>query len=268
MVYERIVSCAENLKARLDFIPETAVILGSGMESFVDKINIISQIPFSEIEGFPVTTVAGHNGKFILGDIDGKKILVMQGRIHYYEGFDISEVVLPIRVMGVLKIKNLFITNAAGGMNKSFSKGDIMLVTDHISSFVPSPLRGKNYEEFGSRFTDMTNAYDLELRNASKDAAEKLGIDLKEGIYIQVSGPNYETPAEIRMLSSFGDAVGMSTVVETMVARHMGIRVCALSHITNMGAGIEKEMLNHDDVLNCDVDSLCKLLKEVITIAC
>ncbi len=248
-MYERLTDCINSIREKTDFIPEIALVLGSGLGSFADEIKVEAEIPYSELDGFPVSTVAGHDGKFIFGYLDGVKIVCMKGRVHHYEGYPMQEVVMPIRLMGMLGAKTLFLTNASGGINPSFKAGDLMLITDHISSFVPNVLIGENISELGVRFPDMSDIYNASLREIIKCEADKLGIDLKEGVYVQLTGPSYESPAEIRMLGKMGaDAVGMSTVCEAIAANHMGMDICGISCVSNLAAGIAKHPLTHKEV--------------------
>ena len=231
------------------FQPEAALVLGSGLGGFGEMVEDALRIPYASIPGFPVSTVPGHAGQFILGYVRGVPVIVMQGRVHYYEGYPMEDVVMPIRIMGMLGAKKLILTNAAGGVNTAFTPGDLMLLEDHISAFVPSPLRGENLDALGTRFPDMSCVYDRHLRQAAEQAAESRGIALQKGVYLQWPGPNYESPAEIRMFRTLGaDAVGMSTVCEAIAARHMGLRVCAVSCITNMACGILPQPLSHEEV--------------------
>lgn len=237
------------ISAKMPFVPDTALVLGSGLGGLIREEDIIFSITYGELEGMPVSTVDGHNGQFIFAKLGGVNVVAMQGRVHLYEGYTAQEVVRPIRLMGMLGAKNLILTNAAGGINKTFSCGDLMLITDHISSFVSSPLVGENCALLGTRFPDMSEAYSGKLRSIALKSAERLGIELKQGVYVQVTGPNYETPAEIKMYSLLGaDAVGMSTAVEAMAAVHMGMSVCGISLITNAAAGISGKPLSHDEV--------------------
>ena len=232
-----------------DFTPEIGIVLGSGLGDFARLVDRKAEVSYDSLPGFPVSTVAGHAGKLIFGYVRAVPVVVMQGRVHYYEGYSMNEVVAPIRLMGLLGAKKLLLTNAAGGVNTSFTPGDLMLITDHISAFVPSPLRGENPQELGPRFPDMSRVYDEEMGRAVLEAGEKLGESLQQGVYLQWQGPNYETPAEIRMFRTLGaDAVGMSTVCEAIAARHMGLRVCAISCITNMACGILPQPLSHEEV--------------------
>ena len=232
-----------------NFTPEIGIVLGSGLGDFARLVDRKAEVSYASLPGFPVSTVAGHAGKLIFGYVRAVPVVVMQGRVHYYEGYSMNEVVAPIRLMGLLGAKKLLLTNAAGGVNTSFTPGDLMLATDHISAFVPSPLRGENPQELGPRFPDMSRVYDAEMGRAVLEAGEKLGEPLQQGVYLQWQGPNYETPAEIRMFRTLGaDAVGMSTVCEAIAARHMGLRVCAVSCITNMACGILPQPLSHEEV--------------------
>ena len=262
--YEKLKKCMAIVRQKTDFVPEVALVLGSGLGDFAKAIKPEAEICYSEIEGFPVSTVSGHEGKFIFGTLDGVKLVCMQGRVHYYEGYDISDVVLPIRIMGLLGAKALFLTNAAGGINKDFRAGDFMLITDHISSLIKSPLIGKNEEELGSRFPDMSEVYSNSLCNIIRHSAKEAGIDLKEGVYIQTTGPNYETPAEIRAYKMLGaDAVGMSTACEAIAAHHMGMKICAVSCISNLAAGISKNPLSHEEVKE-NADKAAPLFKKLV----
>lgn len=232
-----------------DFTPEIGIVLGSGLGDFARLVDRKAEVSYASLPGFPVSTVAGHAGKLIFGYVRSVPVVVMQGRVHYYEGYSMEQVVAPIRLMGLLGAKKLLLTNAAGGVNTSFTPGDLMLITDHISAFVPSPLRGENPQELGPRFPDMSRVYDKEMGRAVLEAGEKLGESLQQGVYLQWQGPNYETPADIRMFRTLGaDAVGMSTVCEAIAARHMGLRVCAISCITNMACGILPQPLSHEEV--------------------
>lgn len=226
----------------------TAVVLGSGLGGFADLVDTERVLPFSELEDFPVSTVEGHRGEFILGKLDGREILLMSGRVHYYEGYSMQDVVKPVRFMKNLGIRNLLLTNAAGGANPDFEPGDLMMITDHISCFVPSPLRGPAAEG-ETRFPDMTHVYDEGLMRKIRAAAGAENISLREGVYLQTAGPNYETPAEVRMYRSLGaDALGMSTAAEAMTAHALGIRVAGISCITNRAAGLNEQPLSHEEV--------------------
>ena len=245
---EKLFRCLESVKKRTDFKPEVALVLGSGLGDCADGIRIEDTVDYKDIEGFPTSTVEGHKGRFVFGYVGKVPVVIMQGRVHYYEGYPMTDVVLPVRLMGLLGAKKLILTNAAGGVNFDFDPGDFMLIRDHITTAVPSPLIGPNMDKLGPRFPDMSEVYSVRMRNVVKDAAEKLGITLKEGVYMQFSGPNYETPAEIRMCRVWGaDAAGMSTACEAMAARHMGMEVCGISCITNQAAGMG-EKLDHKEV--------------------
>ena len=246
---DRIAGCVKSIREKTDFAPRTALVLGSGLGGFADRIAVRAAVDYREIQGFPVSTVPGHKGRFVFGFVGEEPVAVMQGRVHYYEGYSMEDVVLPVRVLHALGAKRLVLTNAAGGIASSFSAGDLMLLTGHISSFVPSPLIGPNEDGLGPRFPDMSEVYSLRLREQAKRAAAERNIPLKEGVYLQTTGPNYETPEEIRMFSALGaDAVGMSTACEAMAARHMGMEVCGISCITNLAAGISKVPLSHAEV--------------------
>lgn len=249
-VYDKLSACLASVRAKTDFVPEIALVLGSGLGAFADeKVDIETVVNYDEIEGFPVSTVIGHKGRFVFGTVGGVKVAVMQGRVHYYEGYPITDVVLPARLMKLLGAKVLFLTNASGGINPDFSAGDFMLIRDHIASFVPNPLIGSNVEELGTRFPDMSNVYDNALCDIILDSAHELGIAMRQGVYAQLTGPSFETPAEIRMLHTLGaDAVGMSTAVEAIAARHAGMKVCGISCISNLAAGISPTPLTHEEV--------------------
>lgn len=245
-----ICAAADFIRARLDRLPEIGLVLGSGWGGFADRVENAVRIPYAEVPGFPAAGVAGHAGEWVIGDIGGKRVAVMSGRFHYYEGHDQKTVTLPVRVMQVLGVKTLILTNAAGGVNQSFGVGDLMMLNDHICMTGASPLFGPNIDELGPRFPDMTHAYDRELIALAREVAAGQGFELREGVYAQMPGPCYETPAEIRMLRVLGaDAVGMSTVPEVIAARHGGIRVMGLSCITNMAAGVLDQPLSHAEVM-------------------
>lgn len=246
---DRLLKCKRIIREKTNFIPEIAIVLGSGLGNYAEKMEIATEISYTEIEGFPVSTVAGHDGKFLFGYIGQKAVVMMKGRVHYYEGYEMEDVVLPIRLMKMLGAKILILTNAAGGIDSSYIPGDLMLIEDQITSFVPSPLRGQNLESLGTRFPDMSRIYDSELKAIAKKIAQKQHIDLKQGVYLQTQGPNYESPAEIKMYAACGaHAVGMSTACEAVAARHMGMRILGISCISNMAAGILDQPLNHLEV--------------------
>ncbi len=261
---DRINKCVKCIREKTDFVPKAGLILGSGLGDFAELIKAEAIVDYSDIEGFPVSTVKGHKGRFVFGYVGETPVVIMQGRVHYYEGYSMEEVVLPIRVMKQLGAEILFLTNAAGGLGDGFSCGDLMMITDHISTFVPNPLIGPNIDELGVRFPDMSNVYDKELQELIKKSSEELGIPVKEGIYIQFTGPSYESPAEIRMAKMLGaSAVGMSTVVEAIAANHMGMRICGISFISNLAAGISKTPLSHEEVKEA-ADKVAPIFKKLV----
>lgn len=238
-----------SVEKKISFRPEAALILGSGLGNFAEKVQIVETLDYKDIEGFPVSTVPGHKGRFLFGYVEDVPMVIMQGRVHYYEGYSMKEVTLPIRLMKLMGAKVLFLTNASGGINTEYHAGDFMLMEDHISSFIPSPLIGPNDEDMGPRFPDMSDVYKKEIREIIRRVAKEEDIPLQEGVYVQFTGPAYETPAEIRMARILGaDAVGMSTVCEAIVANHMGMAVCGISCITNMASGILPQPLSHTEV--------------------
>jgi len=248
-IYKKLLRCLNAVRSETAIEPSVGLVLGSGLGGYAETIDIERIVNYSAIDGFPVSTVPGHSGRFVFGNVKNVPVVVMQGRVHYYEGYSISDVVLPIRLMGMLGAKRLLLTNAAGAVNESFSAGEFMLIRDHILYGVPSPLIGPNIDELGTRFPDMSNVYSLELQNSVREAADAAGAKLNEGVYLQTSGPNFETPAEIRAYKSLGaDVVGMSTACEAVAANHMGMKVCAISCISNMAAGISKKPLTHAEV--------------------
>ncbi len=247
--YEMLKRCCEYCRTKTDFIPRIGLVLGSGLGDFAKCVQVECEIPYKDIPGFPVSTVAGHDGRYIFGWIEDVPVVLMKGRVHYYEGYSMEEVVRPIRLLKLFGVEILFLTNAAGGINLEFSAGDFMLITDQISQFIPSPLRGTNLEEMGARFPDMSEIYNKELCDIIRQTAKAEQINLKEGVYIQFPGPNFESPAEVRMAGILGaDAVGMSTACEGIAARHMGMKTCGISCVVNMGCGIQKTPLNHEEV--------------------
>lgn len=238
------------LVERIGDMPERGIILGSGLGSFADSVENKTVIPYTDIPNFPVSTVEGHAGQLVFGQIGEKSVVVMQGRFHYYEGYDMSEVTFPVRVMQVLGVSGLIITNAAGGINKAFRPGDLIIIKDHINIMGDNPLRGANLSSLGPRFPDLSEGYDLEWRERALHIARELGITPQEGVYAAMAGPSYETPAEIRFLHTIGaDMVGMSTVPEVIVANHGGMRVLGISCVTNMAAGILPQKLSHAEVM-------------------
>lgn len=247
--YETLRKCYEYYRSVTDFVPRVGLILGSGLGGYAENMKVEREIPYGDIPGFPVSTVQGHDGRFLLGYIGETPAVVMKGRVHYYEGYPMEQVVMPVRLMKMMGIHILFLTNASGGINRQFQVGDFMLITDQISSFVPSPLIGENVSELGERFPDMTHIYDPGLQQIIRETAREEGIGIREGVYLQTTGPNFESPAEIRMYGLCGaDAVGMSTACEAIAARHAGVRVCGISCISNMASGISAEELSHLDV--------------------
>ena len=247
--YKRIMACVECIQKKVNFHPKVALVLGSGLGDYGDNIDIRYRVDYAEIDNFPISTVEGHQGRFLFGYIKDVPVVVMQGRIHYYEGYSMSDVVLPIRLMHLMGAEILMLTNSSGGLNPDFVPGDLMMITDQISTFVPSPLIGKNIDELGTRFPDMTHIYDRSLQQMIRDVAKDIDFSLKEGVYIQFTGPNYESPAEVRMARLLGaDAVAMSTACEAVAAKHMGMRICGISCISNMAAGITGQPLSHEEV--------------------
>lgn len=246
---EKIRETSDFIKAKLDVIPNVAIILGTGLGELVNEITDKKEISYETIPNFPVSTVEGHSGKLIYGKLAGKPVLAMQGRFHYYEGYDMKQVTFPVRIFQALGIKYLFVSNAAGGMNSSFDIGDIMLIEDHINFFPEHPLHGKNYKELGTRFPDMSNAYDKDLRLKAMKIANEHNIKLQHGVYVGVQGPTFETPAEYNFFRIMGgDAVGMSTVPEVIVANHAGIKVLAFSIITDLGVIGKIVEVSHEEV--------------------
>ena len=264
-VYEKLQRCYESFQKKIDFKPQIALVLGSGLGDYAESIRVEAELPYQEIEEFPVSTVPGHKGRFVFGYVEDVPVVIMQGRVHYYEGYAIQDVVLPIRLMKLMGAKVLFLTNAAGGVKYDFHAGDFMLIRDQISNFVPSPLIGPNLDELGPRFCDMSEVYDKDLREIIKKTAAELGIPLQEGVYIQLTGPNFETPSEVKMCRILGaDAVGMSTACEGTAANHMGMKVCGISCISNLGCGMTDQPLSHTEVQEM-ADRVAPLFKKLIT---
>ncbi len=250
MMMEKMQEAARYVQDQLPGVPKIGMILGSGLGVLADELEQPAAVPYEDIPHFPVSTVQGHAGRLVFGYLSGVPVLMMQGRFHYYEGYAMQEVVFPVRVMRLLGIADLLVTNAAGGVNQGFSPGNLMVITDHIKFFDDNPLRGPNMEAFGPRFFDLSAAYDPKLRSLAQEAADHLGLSLREGVYAFMPGPNFETPAEISMLRTLGaDAVGMSTVPEVITAVHSGMRVLGISCITNMAAGILPQPLSHEEVM-------------------
>ena len=242
--------CLDYIRKITDFVPDVALILGSGMGAFTSIMDeVVCSIPYSRIPGFPVSTVSGHAGKYVMGYVKDVPVICMDGRVHYYEGYTPEEVVLPVRVMRAMGARVLFITNAAGGINEELSPGSLVVLRDHVSMFVPNPLRGANDPDEGERFPDMTEVYDRFLRKTIEECADRAGVPITEGVYCQLSGPSYESPFEIKILAQLGvDVVGMSTVMEAIAAKHMGMKLCGISLVTNMAAGINPKPLSHEEV--------------------
>ncbi len=247
---EKIKQASDYILSKISKQYQVGIVLGSGLGGFDETINTHTVVEYKDIPYFPQSTVPGHKGRFVFGDINGVNVMLMSGRFHYYEGYSMQDIAVPIRVMKLLGIEKLILSNATGGINPDFRAGDFMLIRDHIKFFSDSPMRGKNDETFGERFFDMSNAYDKDLRELAKRCATEKGIALQEGVYAFMSGPNFETPAEIKMLGLLGaDVVGMSTVPEVLTAVHCGIQVLGLSCVTNLAAGISKTKLTHQEVM-------------------
>lgn len=248
-IYEKLMNCYNCVREKISFEPKVAIVLGSGLGDYAEKIKVEAELSYSDIEGFPVSTVPGHAGKFIFGYIGEVPVVCMKGRVHYYEGYPISDVVLPIRLMKMLGAEILFLTNAAGGVNLNFKAGDLMMLKDHIALFAPNPLLGANVDELGTRFPDMSHVYDEDLQEIIRNTAKEYDIALQEGVYTYLTGPSYESPADIRALRVLGtDAVGMSTVPEAIAANHCGMKICGISCVTNLAAGMSSAALNHKEV--------------------
>jgi len=246
----RAEEAARAIGSRTAVDAQTAIVLGSGLGAFADEFEDRVALPYREIPGFVTSTAQGHVGSLVVGKVEGVQVLAMQGRVHYYEGYSLEEVTFPIRAFHSLGIRNLILTNAAGGIDVQLSQGALMVISDHLNLMGVNPLRGPNDDQLGPRFPDMSEVYSRELQELATEEARSLGVTVRRGIYAALSGPSYETPAEIHMLRSFGaDAVGMSTVPEAIVARHMGMKVLGLSCITNMAAGISEAPINHEEVI-------------------
>lgn len=246
---EKLYRCYDSVRERLPFVPRLALVLGSGLGEYADTVQVDGVIPYETIREFPRSTVEGHKGQFVFARIQGVPVVMMQGRVHYYEGYRMEDVVLPVRLMRLMGAEFLFLTNAAGGVNDQFRAGDLMVITDQISSFVPSPLIGENDRRLGPRFPDMSRIYPGELCRVIREAGEALEIPLKEGVYLQFTGPAYESPAEVRMARILGaDAVGMSTACEAVAANHMGMKILGISFISNLACGMTDQPLSHQEV--------------------
>jgi purine-nucleoside phosphorylase len=270
-VYPKVVETVDAIRAHCRAQPVLGIILGSGLSGYPDSWTERVVLPFGEIPHFPSANIIGHPGKLVIGKAEGVSCIALQGRVHLYEGYSASEVAFPVRALGALGIRKLIVTNAAGGINPAFNPGDLMLISDHINLSGANPLAGANISEFGPRFPDMSEAYDAGMRKTAREAAKRANIELREGVYVGFSGPSYETPAEIRMCRALGaDAVGMSTVLEVIAARHMGIRVLGISCITNMAAGILPKPLSHEEVLDTASkaqDRFAALLQSIVKLA-
>ena len=248
-VYSKLMKCRDIVRSKTDFVPKVALVLGSGLGGYADEMEVKATVDYHDIEGFPVSTVPGHKGRFVFGYVKGVPVVAMQGRVHYYEGYSMNDVVLPIRLMRLLGAEVLFLTNAVGGVKQEHTAGCFMLITDHLLYSVPSPLIGENIEELGTRFPDMSEVYNKGLRDKIRAAAKAQSINLHEGVYAQFSGPNFETPAEVRSAAILGaDVVGMSTACEAVAANHMGMKICGISCIANLAAGMSPTPLTHDEV--------------------
>ena len=271
-IYDRIEKCYDSVvgsfpKLSKEFVPKVAVILGSGLGELADEIDSVGSEAYNDIEDFPVSTVSGHKGRFVFGYIGEVPVVLMQGRVHHYEGYSMEDVVLPVRLMKRMGAEFLFLTNAAGGIDPSIKPGSLMLIIDQISTFVRSPLIGENDEKLGVRFPDMSEVYDKDLRDVIRNAASKLGIELYEGVYIQFTGPQYESPAEVRMARMLGaSVVGMSTACEAVAANHMGMKICGISCITNLASGVSDKPLDHEEVKET-ADRVSKEFKELVKLS-
>lgn len=268
MLNRQMKETVEFLERKLNVKPEIGLILGSGLGVLANEIDQAVKIPYDEIPGFPVSTVEGHAGQLVVGTLEGKSVVAMQGRFHYYEGYELEKVTYPVRVMKEIGVTKLVVTNAAGGVNETFTPGDLMLIKDHINNMSDNPLIGPNDPTQGVRFPDMSNAYSKQLTSLAKKVAETINVDIKEGVYVGNTGPCYETPAEVKMIRMMGgDAVGMSTVPEVIVARHSDIEVLGISCISNMAAGILDQPLTHDEVIETTEmvkSNFLKLVKQII----
>jgi purine-nucleoside phosphorylase len=267
-LYERAEHATRVIRSRISIEPRIALVLGSGLGGFADDFEEAVSIPYEDIPGFVRSTAQGHAGRLVIGKIDSVPVLAMQGRVHYYEGYSLEEVTFAVRTFGLLGVKTIVLTNAAGGINVQLTQGALMVISDHLNLMGVNPLRGANDERFGPRFPDMSAVYSHELQELVIDEAKAIGVEVRRGIYGALSGPSYETPAEIHLLRNLGaDAVGMSTVPEAIVARHMGLEVLGISCITNMAAGISDEPINHEEVMATGDrvrETFAELLRRVI----
>lgn len=263
--YENLMRCVRSVRTKTDFVPKVALVLGSGLGDYAAQIQVEVAVDYHEIEGFPVSTVPGHAGRFVFGYIGDVPVVCMQGRVHYYEGYTMQEVVRPIRLMRLLGAEVLFLTNAAGGIQLGMKAGDLMLLTGQIASFVPSPLIGENMDELGPRFPDMSEIYDRNLIVLARRCAAGQGLDLKEGTYLQFTGPAYESPQEVAMARMLGaDAVGMSTACEAAAANHMGMQIVGISCISNLACGISPQPLSHREVQEA-ADAVAPVFQKLVT---
>lgn len=266
--FNRVKEAVDFIKSKIRIKPRIGVILGSGLSNAIKLNSIEKEIEYKNIPHFPIPEIEGHSGILTIGKVGEKNVAVLNGRCHYYEGYSLSDVVLPTRVLKLLGVEYLIITGTAGAISKGLKPSDIILITDHINMIGKNPLRGENIDKLGERFPDMTNVYDMGLIGLAREAGEKIGLPLKDGIYLSIPGPSYETPAEVRMLKLLGaDAVGMSIVPEAISAKHMGLKILGIAYITNMAAGISNEYLSHDDVIKVAKQiksKLGELLKKVI----
>lgn len=269
-LYARAEQAAQTIRARVSQSPRIAVVLGSGLGDFADEFQDAAAIPYAEIPGFRTSTAQGHAGRLVAGTVARVPVLAMQGRVHFYEGYSLEEVTFPVRTFALMGIKTLILTNAAGGIAGGLSQGALMLISDHLNLMGVNPLRGPNDDRLGARFPDMTEVYSRQLQERAVAEAAAMGIDLRRGVYAALTGPSYETPAEIRMLRGLGaDAVGMSTVPEAIVARHMGMQVLGISCITNMAAGVSDQLINHDEVMETGRlvrDTFARLLARLMVV--
>ncbi len=267
-MYNKVMETAEYLQKEFKILPKIGIILGSGLGGLVNKIEVTKEVSYKDIPNFPVSTVKGHEGKLILGKLGKEDVLIMQGRFHFYEGYSMKEVTFPVYVMRSLGIETLIVSNAAGGINKEFNKGALMIINDHINFFGTNPLIGKNDERFGERFPDMTEIYSKKLIELAKSVADEENISYKEGVYLGTTGPSYETAAEIRAFSILGaDAVGMSTVPETIVGRYLGLNILGISCITNMATGLAETNHSHEEVVkiaNEVGEKFCTLVEKIV----